>query len=571
MSSESNKPTLTDRVANFISGGKLRQTEQTLQKSQSEAAQLRINVNTIASELMSIKLKRHVIAQPSYVSWKGVPRLNYAGGTEYNYEEARMLACTPTPRMCINRKKLDVMNTAWEIVPLPDENGKITETAKQHAIEVFNWLYFRPNSNSESFRTILGKVSDDLDTHDAAALTKTYGKAGQRRLVEISARDGSMFTKDINLYLNLGVIQDVQVGIETIKQMNVGYWYNWNAEPKVPYEPHEVAYAMDSPRTDIPYGTSPSYTLRTVLFSLMYDHEFYNEIGEAGFKTPSIYSPDLQASSTGVSALNEPTYESLKKIFKTELNDYATRMLTPTKFLSTPIVDMKLLNWLETKEDYQRLCIANYNLTPIALGLTKDVQKSVEQSQMSLYIQRGLWPRLKNIEWIINTQIISEWFWTEEKQRNVFAHGHEGKWAGKPMDVMFRFKLYDPVGEEQQQKLDIERIKAGLTSINAVLKERGKEPLVWGDIAPFFLNNPQQWGQSYAGGAIKPEVFHAITGIEPAIKQIQQAIVPKPQPDNPAASEQTVKAFQLSRAEVAMSKPGNAAKADQLRKEAEQR
>src|SRR4030042_4696119 len=83
------------------------------------------------------KTERKILAAPSYVGWQGVPRTLYGGGDVYDYFESRRISLTPTPRVCIHRLKLDVMNTSWEIVPLTKEGAeKPDDTAMAHAREI---------------------------------------------------------------------------------------------------------------------------------------------------------------------------------------------------------------------------------------------------------------------------------------------------------------------------------------------------------------------------------------------------------------------------------------------------
>lgn len=540
------KPNIIQKTIARITGV----NKQLIQK-QSELDITSMQLDSLRNE--NYKLRQVQLAQPSFIQWRGVPRVTYAGGEAYDYIQSRMLASTPTPRMCIKRKKQDVMNTLWEITPLPNSEGKITETAKQHAKAISDWLYFRPNWNQESFAQIIGKVSEDLDVHDAATITKTYAAKANKHLVQIHARDSALFTKDIDTYLNLGVVTPFyEMDGKRYKNLKVGYWYNWNADPKVAYEPHEVVYLMDDPRTDIPYGTSPMYTLRSMLHSLMYSDEFYQAYWQNGAKNPCIIGPDVVSSTSSSGVMLDADFQKYKIQLKEQMQEYMTRAVTNSKTNISMLSDPKTLGWLEQQDSYIRLCTANMNMTPVAIGYTKDIQKSTEESQMSLYIQRGLWPRLKNIEWYMNTQVIADWFWTEKPEyaytRNgkikCFSHEHKGRFAGQPMDVMFRFKLYDPVGEAKELELTEKRLKAGLTSFADALKKHGLPNVSWKDIMPLFCFNPQQWGQSYTGGAIDADLFKRVTGIEPAVKDLVAATTP-----NFNEPETATEAFQESRAD----------------------
>jgi hypothetical protein len=333
--------------------------------------------------------------------------------------------------------------------------------------------------------------------------------------------------------------------------MKVGYWFNGaiNASTyNVAYEPHEVVYIPHDPRSDIPYGTSKMQVLKSMLYSCMYSEEYFYKFWEQGGNNPGIISPDITTSSGTANILNEVEYKRFREAFKDKLGDYMKNLCAPSKTQFTPLSDPKFLGWFESEETYRHVVIALFNQTPAILGITKDIQKSTDVSQQSIYVQRGLSPLLNTLAWYMNTQVIADWFWEEDKPRNEFAHGHTGLFAGKKMDVMFRFKLYDPAGDKLQLEIDEKKLKLGLDSINSVLRSQNKPTVEWGDISPLFLYGVQQWSQGYAGGGMDASVYKLLTGgVEPGVKQIQQAIQSKPKDENADVSKEVAKAYIQSR------------------------
>ncbi|MFA5306650.1 MAG: phage portal protein [Candidatus Babeliales bacterium] len=502
----------------------------------------------------ALKVERTELVAPSYVGWNGRPRTYYGGGDIYDYIESRRLSVTPTPRLCIQRLKLDVQNTAWEIVPLIEE-GKSEPTAEavEHARQIFNWLYFRPNYNYESFSTIMAKFTEDILVHDAGVIHKMYGSNGDKRLLEIHARDGALFNKDIDTYNRLGVIyHNVQVNRKNRENMRVGYWYNWSATPKVAFEPHEIVYISHDPRTDIDYGTSKIQVLKSMIMSCMYSEEYYHKYWEEGGNNPCIISPDITTSGGTSNILTEGEYKRFRDAFKDKLTDYMKNLVSPSKTQINPLSDPKAIGWLESEDSYRHLIVALFNETPAILGWTKDIHKATDESQKSIYIQKGLWPLLNTIQWYMNTQVIADWFWDEDNERNIFSHGHKGLFAGNKMDVMFRFKLFDPIGEKMQLEIDEMKLKNGLDTINNVLRSQHKPTVAWGDINPMFLLGVQQWSQGYGSGGMDASIFKLLTGgVEPGIKQIQQAVTPKPANENEDIDKEVVKSYEQSRIAVA--------------------
>lgn len=476
--------------------------------------------------------------RPDYTfGWKGLPRRAYAGGDFIDVKELRRLALTPTPYMCIQRLDNDVMNTQWEVIPLAKEGQKEPDiTAKNHAEWIRNWLYFQPNENGEPFMHVIAKAVTDLLILDAGVIIKEYGRTGNRSLVQIWARDGGAFWKEVDKYGRLGkVFPNITIEQKTYKNYKVGYWFNVG-QPRIPWEPHEVIYMMQYPRADIPYGTSKMYVIKTLIGALMHGEEWYYEYWLKGGIGSCIIGTEGE--------LTDAQWKSWTERLKNKLEASGIKQIPMDRAPTVQPLGMpEQIKWLETKDEYRHLVMAIFNTTPEILGFTKDIHKATAESQRSVYIRRGLYPLLRMLEWYINTQIIAEFFTEEYKERGVYAHGHKGRWAGQPVDVLFRFKLFDPIGERQKLEIDEKRLKLGLTTINKIRAREGLKPVPWGNINPLFLLFPQQWSQSFWGYDFHdPASWSKLTGL-PAPTEVLSAVQPK------ATDHEIVKAYKLSRIE----------------------
>ena len=477
-----------------------------------------------------------------YNGWRGQPRLDYALGSFVDIREMRRLALSPTAMLCTQRLSLDVQNTQWEIIPLAKENAEKPDgTALEHAKLMNNWLWQGPNDNHEPFMQILSKAVNDILVLDAGLIKKEYGIAGGKYLVQLWASDGGMFWKEIDKFDRLGKRQDVMIDNQPIKNFNVGYWYNSMGEPCTPWEPHEIIYMMQNPRTDIVYGTSKIQTLKIVLSALMYGEEYYEQFFKTGGKGNILFST--------AQSLVDILWDKWHKNIKDELGKSyfstipADNDAKATNFGLTP----DQMKWLETKDEFRHLVMGLFNVTGEVLGFTSDIHKATAESQRSVYIRKGLWPMLKLIEWYINTQVVNDFFWEEPADTNGFAHGHIGRWSGLPIDVMFRFKLFDPLGEIQQLDIDEKNLKNGLTTVNEIRKRNGQSALKWGNVNPMMLLSPQQWTQSWFYQAFTPESWTETTGL-PAPAQVTAAVKPETTP------AEDVKAYKQSRIEPASQK-----------------
>lgn len=475
--------------------------------------------------------------------WKGIQRLNYVFGDAVDIVELQKLACTPTPNMCINRIATDVSTTQWEITPLSKEDAeKPTDVAKDHARFIQNWLMDGLNDNGESFQSILHKVTRDISILDAGLIQKEYANSGNRSLVQLWSGCGGLYLKEMDSFQRIGIVQDVFRKQQSVQNFKVGYWFNpWYSSENnfnIPFEPHEIIYMMQYPRSDIPYGSSSVQALRVMLSGLMYGEEFYQEFWREGGVGNVMISTEQ--------SMTDPQYAQWSDRLRTEMKAKLIKMipLDSNPKVQTMMTPIKEIGWLETRSEYRSMVIAMFNVTSEVLGFTGDIHKATAESQRSVYIERGLWPKLKLLEWYINKQIIEEFFAAEDPEHSPhFMHGHKGKWAGATIDCMFRFKLYDPIGDKQQLEVDEKQLLQGLTTVNDIRRRNGLKELSWGDINPQFLLNPQQWSQSWMYQAFTDADWKKLTGCNAPdrVAQIPAAVKPA------ATPEETVKAYKESR------------------------
>ena len=508
-----------------------------LRKQEEAAPQAHTIINIASTETV-----KKPYAPLDFASWQGVPRVAYGGGPYIDANELRMLASTPTPMMCIQRLVEDVQNTQWNVIPLAKDNQTEPDIdAISHARSIRDWLWQGPNANRESFAHILSKVVADLTILDAGVMHKEYAIVPPHPMVQLWTNDGGLFTKEIDVYQRLGVKKDVQFEDGMIKDYHVGYWYNPYGSPQVPWEPHEIVYMMQHPRTDTPYGTSKMFSLKTIIGALMYGEEYYHNFFETGGTGNIVFSTE--------EALTDPQWQEWRQRIKSEMDAsyFKTMPLDRKPSVTTFGTTPQQMQWLETRSDYRQMVLAMLNVTGEVLGFTSDIHKATAESQRSVYIRRGLWPLLKNIEWYINTQVITEFYWQEERNPQIYQHMHKGKWAGKPIDTLFRFKLFDPLGEQQQLEIDEKNLKDGLTTVNEIRKRNGLSALKWGDINPQFLLNPQQWSQSWFYGAFDDIPWENATGM-PAPTKVLESVKPA------ASPAEDVKAFKRSRIEATATK-----------------
>ena len=495
-----------------------------------------------------------------YEGWEGVPRTVMDGGDYFDYVQARAFGLSPTPLRCATRIIDDILGTQCEVVALPKDNDREpTDEAKLHAKQISNWMFNQPNENGESIYQIIGKSLFDSVFLDAGVIAKEYAYLPDHPLTQIHALDGGRFWMERNKYRRLGVVQNVTIDNKLYNNYKVGYWEHPLGGDALPWEPHEIVYMMQYPRSDIPYGTSLMYSLRNVVQAAMYGDEYYRELGENGY----VGSITISAPET----LTQTNYDAFKARIKEAIRGGKMLKTVPIDSNGAPKpmgFSPRDLALLETLAEYRNMIIVGFGLTPVDLGYSvsqRGSSPSTIEASRSTYIRHGLFPRLKMLEWYINSQIIWDWFKAEEPDINepgAFMHGHVGKFAkhigegivtNAPIDVAFRFKLYDPVSDRQSLEINELELKLGLREYNEILKSRGLPDVPWSKYSPLFLTDPLKFAQGFSYPILMRKAFADITGV--SVEDIPAPPTPAPE----TTPQQDDEAFKQSRVEQTSAKP----------------
>jgi SPP1 gp7 family putative phage head morphogenesis protein len=322
--------------------------------------------------------------------------------------------------------------------------------------EVKGFLKY-PNKNIESFTTFLRAIIKDILEVDAGVVVKVYTldsydfehlepksgapllkPVGQRKMVELYARDGASFLKETDKF---GFIK--------------GYWQYSYQIPAHPmwFNKEEICYFMRNQRSMSCYGYAPTQAIMDLIKSLHYS-TLYNK---RYFEETTI--PDGVMSLIGT---NETELKNFITQWNTEFKAQPHKLaVVNSEFKWQPLnVSQKELEFLETQSWYYKLIISMFGLTPAELGLTEDLNRATAATQTELTKRKGIRPLLKIIESYMNADIIPEF-------------GYEG--------IEFSFIYDDP--QEKTVKLDNwgKEIQLGLKSINEVRVEMGMEPVDWGE------------------------------------------------------------------------------------------
>lgn len=372
---------------------------------------------------------------------------------------------------CISTILDEVTSLDWDIVAKEGYNYEEVEKAIYEAKAFLK----HPNKNRETFTEIIRAVLKDIYELDAGVIVKVYSvdsydfeqlepksgspllkERGQRKLMELYARDGASFLKEADKF-----------GFEN------GYWQYSYQIPAHPmwFNKAEIAYFMRNTRSMSVYGYSPVQAIidivKSLHYSTLYNKRFFEE-------TPI---PD---GALGLLDTNETEMKAFVDWWQTEFKGQPHKLAVINKDIKwQPFnISQRELEFLDTQKWYFRLVISMFGLTPTELGLTEDVNKATSESQTELSKRKGIRPLLKIVENFINEDIIPEL-------------GYEG--------IEFAYIYDDP--QEKKSRLENWQLELnmGVKTINEVREEMGLEPVAYGDTPRMSMFGSAFGGQPSSG------------------------------------------------------------------------
>jgi SPP1 gp7 family putative phage head morphogenesis protein len=349
----------------------------------------------------------------------------------------------------------EISGLDWDIVP---KDEVMYEQVREEIKNIKSWLEY-PNKNGESFMEITRSWLKDMLEVDAGVLTKVFDVGsydfehlepksgapllkprGQRTMVELYARDGSSFLKEVDKFGFLA-----------------GYWQYSYQIPAHPmwFNRDEVSYLCEHPRSMSCYGYARTQAIldivKTLHYSNLYNKKYFEEL-------------PIPDGLIGLEETNEAEMKAFMDWWNFEFKAQPHKVAAVNKKLTwTPFnITNKELQFLESQMQYYKFVISMFGLTPAELGVTDDLNRATSATQAELSKRKGIRPILKLLEKRVNEDVISEFL----------VDGIE-----------FQFIYDDPA--EKKAKLDNWKLELdmGVKTINEVRNELGLEPVEWGDQA----------------------------------------------------------------------------------------
>ena len=375
-------------------------------------------------------------------------------------------------RICINTLKEKVTKTEW-IVKMKDP--LVAKDEKK--IKELEELFHHPNTNDETFRTLLDKMLEDLLILDAVSIEKTRTPDG--KLAELHFVDSATIRPVYDHFGN----QDVELPVpletknedgtttrsqEPIKVSYVQVLQNsqyggpesgqivaaWEKKDFIHFHMHPQG-AMEC----FGYGLSPLEAVLSVVANILNADNYNGTYFEEGSFPPLIIQFKGQIGERDLNAFREYIYQEIQGNF------HRPAILAGgdgAEILHLKDQNNREAEFMEYMKFLARLLASAYGLSGQDIGLTDDSNKAISETMETLSAQKGYSSILHLIKEVINQEIIWKDFGYEE--------------------IEFDWAIEDNVDPKDASDLYDKALRNGALTVNEVRSKMGEKPFgSWAD------------------------------------------------------------------------------------------
>jgi len=411
------------------------------------------------------------------------PPFGYPRYKDLNYY--RQLAASIYVDMCETAIIDEVCSVEWDIVAEDRAGNEVP--GKEADVERITQFFENPNTNKESWESIVRMMLPDLLELNSGVMVKTFNAFG--KFVEIVARDGGAFTKNpdpYGMYTNkadLILVKDIMGEQEEEGRQNLTYpllggaltseqakedaayfqyGHNTAARP-VPFGKREVVWFEKKLRTDDLYGRSAmevlAKTVQTLVYAVESQLEYFsdNSIPQGVLGLDGMSTEDMKAFAQQwtESQKVKDTFGNWKKKF------HKLSMVNKMPKFERLSFSNQELELIESQKWWSKMVWAAFGITATELGFTEDAAGAGNQIvQTSIAKKRIIYPLLRLIEYHVNTEIIPEF-------------GVEG--------IRYKYKIFDIDEETKKWGLYKMQTDSDLKTINEIRNAEGLDALEGGD------------------------------------------------------------------------------------------
>jgi SPP1 gp7 family putative phage head morphogenesis protein len=411
------------------------------------------------------------------------PPFGYPRYKDLNYY--RKLAASIYVDMCETAIIDEVCSVEWQIVAEDRAGNEVP--GKEKEVEEIESFFENPNTNKESWETIVRMMLTDLLELNSGIMVKIFNSFG--KFVEIVSRDGAAFTKNPDMYgmytnradvlLVKDIFQDNEGPIGTpannlmlggamtadqAKEDAAYFQYGHNSAAKpTPFGKREVVWFEKKVQTYDLYGRSSmevlAKTVQTLVYAVESQLEYFsdNEIPQGVLGLDGMTTDDMKAFATQwtQSQQKQDGMGMWKKAF------HRLPMVNKTPKFERLSFTNQELELIESQKWWSKMVWAAFGITATELGFTEDSSGAGNQIvQSSIARKRIILPLLNLIAYHINTEIIPEF-------------GYE--------NIKYKYKVFDV--DEETKKADLYKtwIDSKFKTINEIRNSEGLDNVEWGD------------------------------------------------------------------------------------------
>lgn len=391
-----------------------------------------------------------------------------------DYETLRRISTSVyIARICINSLKEKITRTKWVVQPIDATKRKNARDTDKRIKEVEDF-FKHPNENSETFRTMLDKMTEDLLVLDAVSLEKTRFPNG--KLAEMYFVDSTSIRPVFDERGN----QDIEIKLPTVngdELLPVSYLQVLNNSAYGGPESGDIVAAW--PKKDFVYfhmhpqgsmegfgyGLSPLEGVLSVVSNLLNSDNFNSTYFEEGAFPPIILNIIGNMAQRDMDAYREYFYQELDGNFHRPMllaSAQESKVIDLKHFSQRDMQFMEYTLWLA-----KMLCAA-YGMSPDDIGITDTTgSKSVSETQKDISQAKGYASILELYKSIFNQEIIWKDFGYDDL---------EFDWAGT-----------DTIAPLDNSQIQDRALRNGAMTLNEVRMQNGETAYPdWAD-KPMFL------------------------------------------------------------------------------------
>jgi hypothetical protein len=343
-------------------------------------------------------------------------------------------------RAVVNRRKRQLNQLEWEIVPIDSEQPANKTLQAEIKAQVDDLGGYRVR-----FREFLDTMVEDLLVLDALAIYKRPNLGGELHSLEVI--DAS--TIQLRVDQSGGTPEPPEIAYKQVIRGST--LFEFTAD--------EMYYEMMNPRSSSPYGLSPLeslvLTVSTALKSDLYNMHMLTEgnIPEGMFSVPENWTSDQ--------------IRQFQEVWDSMLSG-DTRATSRMKFVPpgtyTPTMKPEDMRYKELQEWLMKKTCMLYEIQPQELGFTDTVNKSTGEVQEEIGERSGLVPLVRFFEELFADIVQID--------------------LGYPQ-YRLKFLGVDDDNDRELAEINQIRIFSGQATVDEIRQEEGKEPL--GVTKPFVV------------------------------------------------------------------------------------